>query len=454
MTKLPGIPRWQSAVSSFKMARNPLPFLNKFIREKGTTVQVYLGGLYKMILTTDPDFIQHILQKNNKNYRKSEVHFDKIQHFLGRGLLTSEGPYWLQQRRLIQPGFHKKRLEALLELMDKVAIEVLNDLDEEIKTLPEVDMYEKMLEITFRIIANSIFGQDLGPEQLTKLSDSITTLQAFIVRQIRQPYLNSWLKFSGQVKEHEKLRDEADAIIRHYIEERRQSEESHSDLLQMLMEARYEDTGEGMTDQQLIDEVKILFVAGHDTSANALAWTWYLLTQHPEALEKVRQEVTAIIGEGQPSFENVMQLEYTQQVIEESMRLFPPAWTTNRVAAEDDEFKGIPIKKGTTFATYIYGVHHSPELWDDPESFKPERFSKEEKKKHHPYAFIPFGGGPRLCIGNNFALMEMKLILARMVNRYEISLMPGQEVKPLPLITLRPENGIRVKVKKLKENYN
>lgn len=448
MTKIPGIPRWQSAVSSFKMAKNPLPFLNKFIREKGPTVQVYLGGLYKMILTTDPDFIQHILQKNNKNYRKSEVHFDKIQHFLGRGLLTSEGPYWLQQRRLIQPGFHKKRLAELLQLMDKVADEVLDQLDKEIKGEPVVDMYEKMLEITFRIIANSIFGQDLGPDKLAKLSESITVLQGFIVRQIRQPYLNPWFKVSGQVKQHEVLRDEADAIIRHYIEERRLSTEEHADLLQMLMEARYEDTGEGMTDQQLIDEVKILFVAGHDTSSNALAWAWYLLTQHPQALEKVREEVKAVIGKRPATFDNIMRLEYTQQVIEESMRLYPPAWTTNRVAAGDDEFKGIQIKKGTTFATYIYGVHHSPDLWEDPETFRPERFSKEEKIKHHPYAFIPFGGGPRLCIGNNFALMEMKLILARMVNRYDIKLVQDQEVKALPLITLRPENGIKVEVRK------
>jgi cytochrome P450 len=332
--------------------------------------------------------------------------------------------------------------------MDKVAIEVLDELDEAIQIQPQVDMYEKMLEITFRIIANSIFGQDLGQEQLARLSDSITQLQEFIVRQIRQPYYNTWFKLSGKVKEHEVLRDEADAIIHHYIEERRKSKEQHSDLLQMLMEARYEDTGEGMTDQQLIDEVKILFVAGHDTSSNALAWTWYLLGLHPEALEKVRKEVDQIIGEEQPSFEKIMQLEYTQQVIEESMRLYPPAWTTNRVAAGDDEFKGIKIKKGTTFATYIYGVHHSPELWEDPEAFRPERFSKEEKKKHHPYAFIPFGGGPRLCIGNNFALMEMKLILARMVNRYEFNLAPGQEVRPLPLITLRPENGIRIEVRK------
>jgi cytochrome P450 len=332
--------------------------------------------------------------------------------------------------------------------MDKVADDVLAQMDDEVESAPEVDMYEKMLEITFRIIANAIFGKDLGSVELERLSSSITQLQEFIVKQIRQPYYNQWFKLSGQVKAHEQLRDDADAIIRSYIEERRHSKASHSDLLQMLMEARYEDTGEGMTDQQLIDEVKILFVAGHDTSANALAWTWYLLSEHPEVLEKVRAEVSEKIGEEEPTFERIMQLAYTQQVLEESMRLYPPAWTTNRVAAEDDEFKGMEIKKGTTFATYIYGVHHSPDLWEDPETFRPERFSKEEKKKHHPFAFIPFGGGPRLCIGNNFALMEMKLILARMVNRYNIQLVPGQEIRPLPLITLRPEKGIAVSITK------
>ncbi len=448
MTNLPGIPRWQTAVQSFKMVKDPIPYLNHFLKEKGPTVQLYLGGLYKMILTADPDFIQHILQKNNKVYRKSEVHFDKIQYFLGKGLLTSEGPYWLKQRRLIQPGFHKKRLQDILALMNKVVDDFLNQLDRQIQSNPEVDFYEKMLEATFRIIANSIFGKDLEAGELERLSTNITRLQAFIIRQIRQPYFNQWFKISGQVKAHTALKEDADGILRMYIEERRNDKGAHSDLLQMLMEARYEDTGEGMSDEQLIDECKILFLAGHDTSSNALAWTWYLLSQHPTILQKVREEVSLEIGEEAISFEKIMKLEYTQQVLEESMRLYPPAWTTNRVAAADDEFKGIKIKKGTTFATYIYGVHHSPDLWEDPESFRPERFSKEEKKKHHPFAFIPFGGGPRLCIGNNFALMEMKLILARMVGRYDFDLVENQDIKALPLITLRPENGIRIMLRR------
>lgn len=445
MTHIPHIPRWKTALLSFKMAKDPLPYINHFLSEQ-PTVQLYLGGLYKMILTRDPDFVQHILQKNHRIYKKSEVHFDKIRHFLGRGLLTSEGDYWLQQRRLIQPGFHKKRLEGLLLLMDRVAGDFLDRMDEEIKAQPEVDMYEKMQELTFRIIANSIFSTDLKEEELHKLSESITRLQAFIIRQIRQPYLNRWFRLSGQVRIHEELRDEGNAITMSYIQARRQNPGDHSDLLQMLLDARYEDTGEGMTDQQLIDESNILFVAGHDTSANALSWSWYLLSQHPEVLEKVREEVRTHLTSARPTFDQIARLTYTEQVLEESMRLYPPAWTTNRVAKEDDEFKGIKIQKGTTFATYIYGVHHSPELWDEPEAFRPERFAKEKKKDHHPFAFLPFGGGPRLCIGNNFAMMEMKLILARMVNRYDVKLVEGQEVKPLPLITLRPENGIRMRV--------
>ncbi len=449
MSQIPIIPRWKTAVRSVKLAKNPLPFLDQFLSEKGPTIQLYLGGLYKMILTADPDFVQHILQKKHRIYRKSEVHFDKIAHLLGRGLLTSEGQYWLQQRRLIQPGFHKKRLEDILRLMDKVAGQYLDRLDEEITRDPVVDMYEKMLGITFRIIANAVFSTDLKEEELNTLSNNITRLQEFLIKQIRQPYFNTWFKVSGELKTHEKLRDQSSNIALSYIRARRQSGEQYSDLLQMLLDARYEDTGEGMNDQQLIDESQILFVAGHETSANALSWIWYLLGQHPEVLDKVRAEVSERLPNETITFDLINQLEYTGQVIEEAMRLYPPAWTTNRVAAADDEFKGIPIKKGTTFATYIYGVHRSPNLWEDPHAFRPERFSPENKKDRHPFAYLPFGGGPRLCIGNHFAMMEMKLILAKMVNRYDVELIKDHPVNILPLLTLRPEKGVLMKVKKV-----
>lgn len=447
---IPTVPRWQSALRSVQMAKNPLPFLDNLLREHGETVQLYLGGLYKMIITADPDFVQHILQKNHKLYKKSDVHFEKISHFLGKGLLTSEGDYWLRQRRLIQPGFHKARLKSILQLMDRVCDEKLNAFDLEIATGDKViDINHKMMELTFSIIAHSIFSININTNELDQLSESLTTLQRFIIKLIRQPYMAPIVKMNGQMKKHEAIRDQSNAIILNYINERRRSGKTEDDLIQMLLDIRYEDTVEGMTDKQLIDEANILFVAGHETSANALAWTWYLLAQYPEVIAKLRQEAQQIIGDKAISFEHIIQLEYFEQVLNESMRLYPPAWTTNRIAIDDDEFKGLKIKKGTVFATYINGVHHSEKHWDQPYTFNPDRFKRDNQKKRHPFAFIPFGGGPRLCIGYQFALMEMKLILLKMITRYDMELVANQKVEPQPLITLRPANGILMKINKL-----
>lgn len=215
----------------------------------------------------------------------------------------------------------------------------------------------------------------------------------------------------------------------------------------MLLETRYEDTGEGMTDQQLLEESLILFVAGHETSANALAWTWYILCQHPEVVEKIRAEIKTVLGDQTPTFETITQLEYLHQVIQESMRLYPPAWITDRIPIEDDECEGHFLPKDKIVGIYIYGVHHSPLYWPDPEKFDPARFTKEEIKNRPAYAYLPFGGGPRFCIGSNFAMMEMQLILSRMIQRFDIELVPDQMIELSPLITLRPKNGIHVQVK-------
>lgn len=214
----------------------------------------------------------------------------------------------------------------------------------------------------------------------------------------------------------------------------------------MLLDVRYEDTREGMTNDQLIDEFNILFIGGHETSANALSWIWYLLSQNPRVSQKLVNEAQQVLPEGKLSYGHIDQLQNTQQVIEEAIRLYPPAWATNRVAIEDDVFKGISIKKGMTVATYIYGVHRSPKHWDNPDVFFPERFTKAKKKVRHSFAFVPFGGGPRLCIGKQFAMMEMKLILAKMVKRYKMELVDGQHIEASALVNLQPQNAIKMKI--------
>ena len=450
MSTVPSLPIWKAIYYSVFVKNVPLTRLNNFITKKGSTVKVYSGGIYPVILTIDPDFVQHVLQKNPRKYIKLSQQFDNIQKFWGKGLLTSKGPYWLKQRRLIQPGFHKQRLREVMKLMDKVSDEFLQNFEKKIAQQPTIDMYDEMQQLTCRVIANSIFSGNFKEAELNRISYILPKIQNFILKMIRQPYLHWWFRWSGQLKTHKKLREELDSIFRSYIQQREASGEVRDDLLQMLMDIRYAETGQGMTEKQLLDEISLLFIAGQETSAIVLTWVWYLLAQHPTVLKKMREEIQQIIPGNTIAFEQLMQLEYNQQVIEEAMRLYPPVWATNRVAREDDEFKGIPIKKGTLIATFFYGMHRSPDLWEDPTAFNPERFSKAQKKAQHSFAFLPFGGGPRLCIGKQFAMIEMKLVLAKMLKKYDVHLIPDQKIELLPQINLSPKNGIKMKVVKKK----
>ena len=413
----------------------------------GPTYGMYLGGLKPGILTIEPEIIQQILQKNHRNYPKSPLHFEKLAYFLGNGLLTSTGNYWLRQRRLIQPGFHRQRLEALTGIMQDTIEQQLERFEQRIGQ--EVDAYQEMMEMAFRVVASSLFSTAITETELQELSFAITRLQEFIIRQIRQPYLEPWFRISGQIKKHERYTGLADRVIKNSIKKRLEGTENADDLLQMLLDARYQDTGEPMNEQQLLDESKIIFVAGHETSANALAWTWYLLAQHPAIIQKLRAEITDVLGDRRPTFSDLPNLTYTTQVIEESMRLYPPAWITDRVSIEEDEIGAVRIPANIMAIPYIYGAHHNPAIWEDPEVFNPDRFSAGNRKKIPPYAYLPFGGGPRLCIGNNFAIMEMQLILAEMIRRYHFELLPGQDIQMKALVTLRPFPGVRMKFTRL-----
>lgn len=448
---IPAIPRWKSLLNSVRFLRNPLEVISENIARYGDTYSFHLGGVQKGIMSARPEIIQHVLQKNHRNYRKSPIHFDKLARFLGNGLLTSDGDYWLRQRRLIQPGFHRKRLEGLAAVMNDEIARFMDRLEDKTGLNPTTDMSHVMMELAFRVVARSLFSADLPEEKLIELSRDITELQAFIIRLIRQPYLEWWFQLSGKTDLHLQMAARSRSVVADIIRQRRQSDAVHDDLLQMLLDARYEDSGEGMTEEQLIDESLILFVAGHETTANALAWTWHLLSQHPDVVQGLRDEHQRVLAGRLPVFDDLPRLEYTLQVIEEAMRLYPPAWITDRVAVEDDVVDGVRIPAGAMIALSIYGVHHSEKHWDAPESFRPARFSKENKTTQHPYAYLPFGGGPRLCIGNSFALMEMQLILVQMLRRFEVEAVPGQTISPQALITLRPKYGLQMKLMKIGE---
>lgn len=444
---LPTIPRWRTLSNAFRFMENPIPVLDEFMEEKGETFRFYLGGIMPSLLSIDPEINQHVLQKNHRNYKKSKIQTEVLAQYVGKGLLTIDGDYWLRQRRLIQPGFHKKKLEALCQLMQEVIEETTDEIEAKIKENNTIEISECMMDLAYNVIVKSLFSSDMKEEQRDKLGDGITAVQSFVIKQIRQPYLHWWNNVSGKTQKHLEISNTIRDILLEVVVERKNKGLRRDDLLDMLLESRYEDTGEAMTDEQLVYELAILFAAGHETSANALAWTWYLLTQNPETIQKLRAEFDDVLGDRKPTFEDLRKLRYTTQVIKESMRMYPPAWITDRVAVEDDEINGLKIPKGCIITVYIYGSHYNPKYWDKPKEFRPERFSKEKVKARPNFAYFPFGGGPRLCIGNSFAMMEMQLTLVEMLRRFDFTLSPNQTIVEQPLVTLRPKNGIKLDIK-------
>jgi cytochrome P450 len=447
----PQVPRRTTLRNSLKAARDPVGALNKLLAQYGDTMRLYLGGVRPSVVTRDPALVQHILQKNHRRYHKSDLTHGLLR-YIGRGLLTNEGADWLRQRRLIQPGFHRQRLAGLTRLMRAAADEWVAELDALTAASPvaELDAHAAMTRVAFRIVARSVFGNSLGESQLTQLSDWLTAIQAFYVNTIRQPYLRPWHWLRGNYGRHDQLATQLRELVRAAIGRHRAAQAAApagaptpDDLLQMLLDARYEDTGEPMTDEQLLDELNILLVAGHETSANALAWALYLLARHPEAQAELVAEIEQVLPGGrEPEFEDLPRLPFALQVVQEAMRLYPPAWVVDRVATEADEFQGQPIAKGTLFSLYLYGLHHHPALWPDAEAFRPARFAAGAQPAPPAYGYLPFGSGPRLCVGQHFALTELQLVLIQTLRRYRVELANEAEPVLAPLITLRPGGAL------------
>jgi cytochrome P450 len=438
---VPAVSRFQSFQDSRAMARNPVQVLTKYTELHGDTFRFYFGGVKEAIVTTNPVVIQHVLKTNSENYHKSEIQKKRMGHFLGKGLLTTEGEPWRTQRRLIQTGFERKQLEVLSSIMQDSLADSLRDFDRQARTGP-VDIYPLMMKITFAMVGRSLFGARLKEEDIDIVSLAISTVQEFMVRQTIQPYLNPWFAVSGELRRHWDLRSRAFGVLDEYLQRRRKEAPGH-DLLQILMDARYSD-GQGMPDELILSESMQLLVAGHETSSNALSWLLYLLSSRPDCVERVRQEFDAVLGEKPLSFSDVPKFEFTTRVILEALRLYPPFWMVDRLALADDRAGDVAIPRGSTVVVFIYGVHHAPQYWENPESFNPERFAKANEKYHTPFAHLPFGAGPRGCIGGNYAMLQILMILSVLLRKYDFHLTPGQTIAARPMVILRPEHGIRM----------
>jgi len=420
----------ESFARTYKQVKDPIGSMEESMERFNGTYAVNLGTR-RMIATQDPGFIDYVLKTNHKNYYKSTILTEQLGRFLGKGLLTSNGDYWLRQRRLIQPGFHPERIQALYGIIKRTVDHFLD----RFPAGDRIDVYPLMNALAFEIVINTLFNIKVPPETRDELSRFITDTQDFVIKDIRQPHKSWWFNLSGEVNKHLRKAEGARRIIRDMIRTRKESGKKFDDLLDMLLDARYEDSGLPMEERQVIDEILILLIAGHETTANALSWTLYLLANHREELAALRAATEGLDAEQSVANERL------NAVISESMRLYPPAWISDRVALHDDAYLDYTFPKDTILILFYYGLHRDPKFWEDAAAFKPGRFLKEKNPKDKRKAYYPFGAGPRLCIGNNFAMAEMTLFLQAVIQRFDI--LPTGEVPGMrPLVTLRPDRVV------------
>lgn len=432
--EIPTVPFTQFAKHALQILKNPLPFHHRNFIRVGDTFKLSISFSKEIIFSRDAAFAVYALQKNHKNFTKSKIQTEDLVRYIGRGLLTSEGELWKKQRQLIQPAFHKSNLERLL---DKIREAILLEINK-IEVGKTMDIFPVFNNLAFQAVVKSLFSSAASTENINRLQYITEAGQTMLVRELRQPYLGWWFQLSGTLNKHHQLTREARQILQNIVDVRRSNQKREGDLLDMLLEAQYED-GNFMDEDQLIDEILILFTAGHETTSNALTFTLQLLAQHPEWQKHIYQEIQENTIHGNDLMEQVMASKRCQQVIEEAMRLYPPVYFIDRVNIEEDVFNGRVFKKGSNLLFSIYEIHRHPDFWNQPNSFMPERFIEGSRKFSSHY--FPFGAGPRKCIGNNFAMFEMIIAINEIVKTYTFS--PKFEtIEITPLITLKPKNAL------------
>jgi len=418
--------------------RDPLSFLSMCARDYGDVVLIRVAHLKAYILN-HPDYIEEVLVTKNRSFIKDRtLRRRPFRLFFGNGLLTSEGDQWLRERRLAQPAFHRDRLAVYAQAMVSYAERMMDNWrDGEIR-----DVHRDMMRLTLEILTNTLFDTDVARDAEEVAAALEIVMDRFAPQGSLVRILDNYLPTLGWIRFQKAVR-RLDEIIYRMTARRRNRNEDRGDLLSMLLSARDED-GSGMTDQQLRDEILTLLLAGHETTALALSWAWYLLAQHPKVEAKLVEELQSMLGGRPPAISDLPRLRYAESIIKESMRLYPPAWNIGRQAVSDTEIGGYCVPAGTQVYLSQWAVHRDPRYYDNPEEFNPGRWTDGLEKRLPKYAYFPFGGGPRLCIGNSFAMMEAVMLLASIAQRFQLVIAPSHTVTVWPSLTLRPKRGIRV----------
>jgi len=430
----PGPTAWDSLGYLFEWQSDRFTELLGLHQEYGDIARLRVAGT-DLYMIANPEAIQECLVSKHKDFEKSRAYF-ALRLVLGNGLVTSEGDFHLRQRRMIQPAFSRDRLRGYGSAMIEFALEARDSY----RAGETFDINRSMMHTTLFIVAKALFGSDVKADvdRIGKALDTLMGMDAVFLNPFGPLIAKLPIPINRTRKE---MTATIDDVLYRMIREHRAAGDT-GDLLSLLLAARDEDDGTGMTDQQVRDEVITLFLAGHETTANALTWTWLLLAQHPEIEARFHEEVDSVLGSRPPGPEDFPRLTYTRQILAESMRLYPPVWSVARAAVNDTELGGYAVPKGTQVVVSTCAVHRDARWYPDPENFDPDRFTEAAQASRPKFSYVPFGGGRRLCIGEGFAWMEGVLVLAAIAQYWKFRLPEGHQLKLDPHITLRPKNGL------------
>ncbi len=437
----PRVSRMAAFMETPDLFEDATSVLNGHAERLGETFYYFFGGVKKVLITTDPVVLHRVFKENYENYPKSDIQVRRMGEFLGDGLLTSHGAPWLTKRRQMQRAFSPRQLEAMAGDMD-ASLEAAWPAFEAAAARGPVEAGRQMTRLAFTMVMQSLFSGAMREDDMRRISDGIGAIQSFMVRQIAQPFLRPWFLLNGSLARHHAIRRAGDAMLLPHIRARRAKPRTPPDLLQILLDEDLAPGGGRLTDKEVLAEGMQVLVAGHETSSTALTWTLYLLCRHPEALAAVRDELEAVVGEGPVTPAHLPRLVHTTRALEEALRLYPPFWMIDREADADDEAGGVRIPRGTTVVAFVHGAHHARSHWREPESFCPARFAREGAAAANSLRHMPFGAGPRRCIGANYAMLQMAMILNAVVRRYRFALAPEPAVRPRPLIIQGPRDGV------------
>lgn len=416
--------------------RDPIGFFSQCARDYGDII-CWRFGPFPAYLVNHPNLVEEVMVIQYRNFVKSSVYRRGLR-VLGNGLLTSEGKFWQRQRRLEQPAFHQERIAGYAQLM----VAYTNRLLEHWQDGSVRDIHQEMMSLTLEVVAKTLLDVDIAND-VTGIQTALEAVMKFNDHLSNQYLIPPWLPTPSNLR-YQRATELLDAIVYPIIDQRKTSGKDTGDLLSMLLQARDETDGAQMTNRQLRDEVMTLMLAGHETTANALTWLWFLVSGHPEVEAKLQEELKTVLNGRSPTIADLHQLRYTEQVVMESMRLYPPVWGMSRLALQDSVLGGYDIKAGTTVFVSQWISHRDPRFFAQPEVFNPDRWADNLLKRLPAFAYFPFGGGPRLCIGKAFAMMEAILLVAAIAQQFRLTLQPDFPVELQPSLTLRPKHGMKM----------